>query len=496
MLLYELLTGVKPHEGESPIQVAYKHVHEDVAPPSVRVPGLPGYVDALVARATARDRSLRPADAGVLLHHLHRVSHALAEGVREDPELTQDLAPLLLHPDTGAPVIEEPVPASGAAAGPTGPVAAAYGDATVSRPRSCARAPLRTPPASTAATAPRRGRRWRGPLLVLMALLLASTLGLGAWWFGWARYTTVPSVLEQNRTSAVAELEDAGFEVVLGDGVFSNKVPEGRVVSADPGAGSRALEGDEVTIVLSLGVELYPVPQLVKRTLEDAEAALSEVQLEVGRVKEKFSEKIPAGQVVRSTPARGKELRPGAAVDLVVSKGRKPVNVGDWVGRSADEAQRTLERKGLVVERDSEVFSDDVAEGDVVAQEPAGGSLFKGDTVTFTVSKGPELVEVPGVRAQGVDSARSELEALGFVVEVENISDYLGLGYVFRTDPGAGTLVPRAPPSPSTSSDPAQISRPVGANLPIEGHIWAGSARYLGRVADWVRCGRSSSVLP
>ncbi|ANH39121.1 Serine/threonine-protein kinase PK-1 [Nocardioides dokdonensis FR1436] len=446
VLLYELLTGVKPHEGESPIQVAYKHVHEDVAPPSVRVPGLPGYVDALVARATARDRSLRPSDAGVLLHHLHRVSHALAEGVREDPELTQDLAPLLLHPDTGAPVIEEPVPATGPGAGPgpAGAVAAAYG--SDEEPTSFLRASTPPPPhaaASTAPTVPRRGRRWRGPLLVLLALLLASTLGLGAWWFGWARYTTVPSVLEQNRTSAVAELEDAGFEVVVGDGVFSNKVPEGRVVSADPGAGSRALEGDEVTIVLSLGVELYPVPKLVGRTLEDAEAALGEVQLEVGRVKEKFSEKIPAGQVVRSTPARGKELRPGAAVDLVVSKGRKPVNVGDWVGRSADEAERTLARKGLVVERASEVFSDDVAEGDVVAQEPAGGSLFKGDTVTLTVSKGPELVEVPGVRAQGVDSARSELEALGFVVEVKNISDYLGLGYVFRTDPGAGTLVPK-----------------------------------------------------
>ena len=98
VVLYELLTGSKPHEGESPIQVAYKHVHEDVPPPSERVPELPAYVDALVARATARDRGLRPADAAVLLHQVHRVSQALADGVQEDPELTTDLAPLLLHP--------------------------------------------------------------------------------------------------------------------------------------------------------------------------------------------------------------------------------------------------------------------------------------------------------------------------------------------------------------------------------------------------------------
>ena len=142
VLLYELLTGAKPHEGESPIQVAYKHVHEDVAPPSLLEPGLPGYVDALVARATSRDRGLRPADAGVLLHHVHRVAHALAEGVREDPELTQDLAPLLLHPDTGVPVVEGPS-ATTPTRRPAPPRAA-----TTSRRRCCAptRRRLRRPP--------------------------------------------------------------------------------------------------------------------------------------------------------------------------------------------------------------------------------------------------------------------------------------------------------------------------------------------------------------
>ncbi len=82
VILYELLTGKKPHEGETPIQVAYKHVHEDVPPPSRQVPGIPDYVDALVARATARDREQRPADAGVLLHHLRRVNQAVTSGVR------------------------------------------------------------------------------------------------------------------------------------------------------------------------------------------------------------------------------------------------------------------------------------------------------------------------------------------------------------------------------------------------------------------------------
>src|SRR3954454_19113645 len=94
VVLYEMLTGRKPHEGDSPIQVAYKHVHEDVPPPSHVVAGIAPYVDALVARATARDRDLRPADARVMLHQVRRVRAALDHGVVDDPDLTADLSPM------------------------------------------------------------------------------------------------------------------------------------------------------------------------------------------------------------------------------------------------------------------------------------------------------------------------------------------------------------------------------------------------------------------
>ncbi len=197
VLLYELLTGCKPHEGESPIQVAYKHVHHDVPPPSALVPELPAYVDALVARATARDRSLRPADAGVLLHQVHRVGSALADGVRDDPELTQDLLPLVLpgveatHGPAGPPRRRHRRPRSGTSTrwppcsrrpggrghpgdpgGPGRPVAlpthAPAAGAAATTPAGSPR-----PPAATAsAPPPRRRRRRRGPLLLLLALLL------------------------------------------------------------------------------------------------------------------------------------------------------------------------------------------------------------------------------------------------------------------------------------------------------------------------------------
>ena len=93
VLIYEMLTGHKPHQADSPIQVAYKHVHEDIPPPSASTRGIPPYVDALVARATARDTALRPADARVLLHQVRRVRNALDHGVTDDPDLLADLTP-------------------------------------------------------------------------------------------------------------------------------------------------------------------------------------------------------------------------------------------------------------------------------------------------------------------------------------------------------------------------------------------------------------------
>ena len=438
VMLYELVTGTKPHEGETPIQVAYKHVHEDVPPPSRLVPGLPAYVDALVARATSRDTSQRPADAGVLLHHVHRVQHALAAGVSDDVELTQDLTPLLAAvPATAA----TEVPLDEHRLGDTSPEVwepeqleelAGYTD---HEPTSVVAAP---PPAT-----PARRRRWRGPVALVLALLLAVGIGLGAWWFGWARYTTVPTVLDQTEASATAELEDAGFEVDLADGVYSESVEKGRVVSSSPGPGERVLPGETVTLVVSLGVEKYPVPDLTGMTEDEARAALEDLGLEVGRVQGKFSEDVDEDLVIKHDPAEGTKLRPGTAVDLVVSKGRKPINVGDWVGKDADKAERVLTRKGLEVDRSQEQYDDTVPEGSVIAQTPATGTLYRGQTVTLVVSLGPELVAVPNVRAQGIDAATAELEALGFVVRTQNAPGYLGLGYVFGQDPSAGTEVPR-----------------------------------------------------
>jgi eukaryotic-like serine/threonine-protein kinase len=203
------------------------------------------------------------------------------------------------------------------------------------------------------------------------------------------------------------------------------------------------LDGGTVTLTLSLGPERYDVPDLAGQTEDQAQDALAATNLAFGASKGRWSETVPEGQVIRTSPKAGTTLKPGATVDLVLSRGRKPIEVKDWTGESFDDASAALEKRGLQVSVTGEEYSDSVDEGDVISQDPPEATLFRGDTVSFVVSLGPELVEVPRVQAMGVEAATELLEGLGFVVETEESGTYLGLGYVASSDPGAGDEVPK-----------------------------------------------------
>ena len=456
VIIYEMLTGRKPHEGDTPIQVAYKHVHEDVPPPSLLTPGLPAYVDALVARATARDRGLRPADAQVLLHQVRRVRGALDQGIAEDAELTEDLAPTHPVEDTDsidyvledAPVI---VPTAAAAS----VVAAEPGDDTAGREGTTviggtdllpATRPSRPGPPVPAReqaepAGPRRARRRRGPLLLALVLVLATVLGVGGWWYGIGRYTTTPGVINLSVAQARERVQAEGLGFEVGGREYSETVTAGSVISTEPSPGTNVLEDGTVTAVVSRGPERYEVPVLRGMPRADAESAIEQRNLVVGDVTRRFHESVAKGVVLRSNPGTGTELKRDAVVDLVVSKGPKPIKVPDFTGESAEEAEEVLTERGLEVSITRE-NDPEVAEGDVISQDPSTGTLFRGDTVELVVSEGPVMVEVPNVRGVGVDEATERLEEAGFEVRTQRSDVYVGLEFVVSSDPAQGTKAP------------------------------------------------------
>ncbi len=432
LMLFEMLTGTKAFTGDTAIHVAYQHVHGGVPTPSSRVAGLPAELDDLVAVATARDPDERPADAAQFL-----------ELVR-DARATLSLDELDARPAGRAASVAAAQPTSTATFPVQGARAASAttvgGVAT--RPRSETVAITVPPPPIEGrvvpGTAPRRRRRWWPG--VAASVLIAALTG---WFFivGPGATATVPSVQGQTQAEAVSAVREAALDATVSQ-AFSETVPVGVVVSADPGPGDTLRRGAAVALVVSKGPERYAVPPVVGMTLAEATARIKSVNLRVGKVSKAYDEKVPEGQVVTAKPGPGASLKKSTAVALTVSRGRRPIDVPDLTGKSATRAERQLSELGLKVDATQQQNSDTVVKGAVISQSPRDGTAFRGDTVTLVVSKGPVLVAVPNVVAEQLQQARAALEAAGFEVKVEKL-----LGGFFNTvrsqTPPAGSMAPK-----------------------------------------------------
>ncbi|MEV8601509.1 Stk1 family PASTA domain-containing Ser/Thr kinase [Streptomyces griseoviridis] len=402
VVLYEMLTGDRPHAGDSPAIVLYKHIHEDVPPPSAAVPGLAHPLDELTASATARDPGSRPHDAVALLAVALEVRAGLSEaqldavppretaGARDGSEDRTSVIPRSLTVPRRTPSDED--------------------DPQVLRTSRLA-SPAPLPPRRRTAG----GRR--GPLALVVAVLLVLGVGTGVWYINSGQFTKVPAVLAKTQSEAREKLSDAGLDVGKVTHRYSDTVDKGMVISTDPEPGSRVRDHASVALVVSDGPETVRIPALGGVALDTARERLKKDGLEPGMVTREFSEDVPKGSVIATDPVAGTERRAGAAVALTVSKG-SPVDVPDVTGEDLADARQELEDAGLTVKVADRQVNSEFDEGQVAAQTPQGDSrLAEGDTVTLTVSKGPEQIEVPDVVGQSVDDATRALRDAGFQVE-------------------------------------------------------------------------------
>jgi beta-lactam-binding protein with PASTA domain len=415
LLLFEMLAGSKAFIGDSPIHVAYQHVHSEVPAPSSRINTVPAALDQLVARASARNPDDRPRDANQMLSELR--------------EARQLLSPAELD--------LRPADASGAAAV----------NMTIAIPRTEVVSPVDAPGGPWGAGTGRgagllqkaswRGRRW--PVVVLALILVAAAAA--ALWFlvGPGAHTTVPKVTGSTTQVAQLALTNAHLssKVVRS---FDETTRAGVVLAADPAAGKEVGRGSTVILTVSQGQERYAVPKLVGRTQTDAEQHLTDAKLAVGKVTKAYSESVPQGQVISTSPAADTSVKRTTAVALVISRGREPIQVTDWTGKPADQAIKALTDAKLKVDATKQDFSTTVAKGLVITQSPPTGTLFQGDAVALVVSKGPELVVVPSVIGKQEGEATSILQGLGLTVKINKLSGIFG---VLTQSIRAGTQAPK-----------------------------------------------------
>ncbi|MFD8273407.1 Stk1 family PASTA domain-containing Ser/Thr kinase [Streptomyces flaveolus] len=432
VLLYEMLTGGKPHDGDSPAQILYKHLHEDVPPPSAAVPGTAYALDELVASATARTPEVRPHDAVALLAQAREARAALTaeqldavppQALAAEHDSAEDrtsvipralTSPTLGFARAGGPP-SRPLPVNEDEDVLPGGEAPADGVHRTSR----FTAPPPLPPRR------RRPQVRRGPLAIVVAVLLVLGVGTGVWYINSGQFTKVPPLLSKTEAQAEDRLEEAGLDVGTVRHAYSDTVERGTVISTDPGVGTRIRKNDSVSFTISDGPDTVKLPDVQGYKLDRARSVLKDEGLEPGMVTRAFSQDVPKGFVISTDPKTGTEVRAGSAVALVVSKGR-PIDVPDVTGDDLADARAKLTDAGLKVKVATEQVTSEYDKGQVARQTPdAGSRAAEDDTVTLTVSKGPEMIGVPDVTGDSVDDAKRKLEDAGF--EVKEDRGLLGL---------------------------------------------------------------------
>lgn len=413
IVLFELVTGHQPYEGETPMSIAYRHVHDSVPAPSSIVPETPAPLDALIAAATDKDPGRRPVDAGALLVAAVETHRMLPTGPHAAPP----------HPTGPHSTGQYGSDAYGSKAG-----AVAH---TMIQPQSEV---LTGPGGGRPVPAARAGFRpnW---FIVGLALVMLAGVVFSGWWFSQGRYTNVPDLSGQNVKVAQQQARTAGFDVKIGTPRFDDELEKDRVLETEPGSGAEVAKGSVLTLIPSAGPETVTVPNVQNLSEADARVKITNLGLSVSRVSKTASDTVQRGLVVSTSPKIGTKVKKDSKVTLVVSAG---LLMPDVMQMSREQAEQFLREKGFNVAVDEVV--DDAAPGTVIAQDPAGGAEVAAQAaVRLTVSRGPDggfklpwetddsqptpdFVTVPDVRFKDVSDARRELQEAGLRVKVRKIA--------------------------------------------------------------------------
>jgi serine/threonine-protein kinase len=415
VVLYELLTGKVPFTGESPVEIAMKHLSGRPEPPSAHRPEIPRDLDLVVLRALAKDPAERYQSAEEMDADLKRIEQGLSVSSRTAEAETRIMtAPTAIVPAAAATRQRVSYP-------PPAPPPPVYYD-------------VDEPP-------PRRRSLWPW---VIALLLLAGAIAAGVYVYDQiqdeldqSRPVAVPFVEGTRRLLAEARIRDAGLTPVSRY-EFSDEIPVGIVIDQNPDAGDRIDRGNRVNMTVSLGREQVAVPDVRGRTSTDAVAMLADAGLKANVVE--INSDKEENTVTAQDPPPGRKIPKGETVRINVSKGPKPVQVPSVVGQAYEDALATLQGAGFAVRR-RDVDSNQ-SEGIVVAQDPApGASVPKNSSVTLSVSKGPTTTSVPSVEGFDRDAAVQALEDAGFEVSIEEepVDDESFENLVLSQDPAPGT---------------------------------------------------------
>jgi len=418
IVLFEMLTGDKPYSGETPIQIAYRHVNDRIPNIQTINSAIPASVAELVYEVTAPNPDQRPKDAEELLSKLKEIQ-AKIDPKRRQMSLELDLPPVVSKKSKRGKVS----------------VTSAFGGIKEKTSQLISSKPINiNKPEDSIRTKKRKvSRRVRRNRIIALFLLLAILFG------GYkvlnANKISVPSLVGMSQIEAKSSLKNLGLSIQVVEEVFSEDVPKGKIIATKPGGGGKVSPAGTVGLIVSKGQERIVIPILNGLTPDIASGKIADLGLSVGQVNESFDMKVAAGFVIGTDPKDGSEVRRKSIVNLIVSKGVEQLSLSSYVGKGGEQALSELNDLGFDVNVKYS-FSDNIFKGQVITQTPEKSDLIsKGSKIELVISKGSEFVFVPNVLGKNKNDASVDLENLGLKVSVK------GSGKVNNITPAIGSKV-------------------------------------------------------
>jgi len=399
IVAFEMLTGEKPFTGDSPIQIAYMHVNQEIPSLRSKRKEIPEALDTLISKATDRDPDKRPRTAGEFLKSLESIQSEI------DPKTNQMKLALDLPME---PIKEKP-------RGKMKKAVEKEKEESIEVKETTQEIRAAKEKKKKASKRVRRNRK--------VAIILAIALGIGGWYtlVGPGSRVVVPSVVGGTYEQALSTLTPLGLTTVILEKRFDEDIAKGAIIETSPPGGGRVESGGEVKLIVSKGPERYIIPSVAGLTPEAATNALEKFPLIVGANTEVFNKEIPKGFVISTKPESGTEVKRDTPVSLVISKGVETVALVSYSGKSGEQALNELNDLGFNVES-TYAFNERVLSGVVISQTPTGVDVApKGSTVVLVISKGSQYVFIPNVFSLDQIKATQALQDLQLKVVVKKL---------------------------------------------------------------------------
>ncbi|MEN9758361.1 MAG: hypothetical protein RL270_313 [Actinomycetota bacterium] len=418
ILIFEMLTGSKPYDGETPIQIAYRHVNDRI-PELVKIKSdIPKNLSDLIFSATSPNPDLRPRDAEELLNSMRQIQVEI-DPKRRQMSLELDIPPLATKPSKRNKVS----------------VASAFEGLKEKTTQLMSANSSVTKKTEDSVSTKRRKVSRRVKRNRIIAFLILVSVIFGAFrWLDSGRIA-VPSLVGLSKSEASTVLSQLGLRTEIAEEIFSEDIDKGKIISTKPGGGGKVSPDGVVGLVVSKGQERILLTALKGTTPDIASQQIADLGLSVGEIIENFDSVVEAGFVIGTNPKEQTPVKRGSIVNIIVSKGIEKVSLSSYIGKGGEQALSELTESGFDVEIEYK-FSENIFRGQVISQSPEGSnSIEKGSKILLAVSKGPEFVFVPNVLGKSKNSATLDLENLGLRVAIK------GSGKVNNISPTIGTKV-------------------------------------------------------